>query len=281
MSCDLHCHSFYSDGTDSPAALVQMAERLGLSTLALTDHNTTAGLAGFLQAGVGSAVHLIPGIELSLDWEGTEVHVLGFFLNARCIAELKPRMLLQAKKRHERNCRYAEKLTAAGYPISIEELYERYPHGNLNRSHFADILIDKGFAADRKEAYATFISKEHPCYVPNNNPDALEYIRLLRSFGAVPVLAHIFLNLKTAEKRAGFLSEGKAAGLIGMETIYSEYTPAQQKEAEELANFYGLLPSGGSDYHGTAKPGIYMGCGRGNLCVPDTFPSVLYGSLLE
>jgi len=281
MSCDLHCHSYFSDGSDSPERLVQMAEAMGLSALALTDHNTTAGLERFRKAGVNSSVKLISGIELSVDWHGTELHLLGLFLNSDCITELEPRMRLQAQKRHERNCRYAERLTAAGYPISIEELYARNPHGNLNRSHFADILIGKGYAADRKEAYRTFISKEHPAYVPNDNPEALEYIRLLRSFGAVPVLAHIFLNLKTPGERKAFLAEGASAGLIGMETVYSEYTPEQQREAEELAREFSLLPSGGSDYHGDAKPDLRMGVGMGTLSVPDSFPQTLYHCMVE
>jgi len=265
--CDLHTHSSFSDGTDTPARLLSLAGQVGLAALALTDHNTTAGLSDFLRAAEGSPVESICGAEFSVDWEGTELHLLGLFLPSASFAPIEERMEAVLLAKEESNQALVESLNRAGYALDYGAIRARSPGSAINRAHIAQELTDLGYTASIKEAFHRLLSPDGPHYREPTRPTVWEMMDFIRELGAVPVLAHPFLKQTEAQLRA-FLPEAKRRGLVGMETAYSRYTPETTALASEMAEAFGLLPSGGSDYHGSRKPDIALGRGRGNLAVP-------------
>jgi predicted metal-dependent phosphoesterase TrpH len=162
------------------------------------------------------------------------------------------------------------KIAADGYEISFEDIRAKTPTGRFNRSHIATHLVEKGYVSGVKEAFATLLAKDSKYYVPVRRVDTLDAIRFLRSIGAVPVLAHPYLDL-TEEQLKEFLPLAVSAGLVGMEVYHPSHSKEQSEKAMELVRLHGLLPSGGSDYHGYRKPGIHLGSGEGNLQIPYTF----------
>ena len=269
-TCDLHTHSIYSDGTYTPAELIAEAERVGLSAIALTDHNTVAGLPQFLKAAEGSNVEAIPGIEISTEYGDRELHILGLFINEKYYDVITERLLPIAINKERSNVELIETLAAAGYDITYEEVAARMPNGQFNRSHVGEVLTEKGYTASIAEAFRTILSKDGGLYRQPKRLPVFEIISFLRSIGAVPVLAHPFLSLPVDELRP-FLSEAVKHGLCGMETVYSTYDEETARLAASIAEEFGLMPSGGSDFHGGRKPGIAMGTGRGDLFIPAEF----------
>lgn len=269
MYCDLHNHSLFSDGTDTPEELIRQAEALGLDALALTDHNSAAGLPRFLAAAEGSAVEAVPGIEFSTGYRGSDLHILALFVRpchydaVRALAEIPDRL------KRESNLALAEKLNRAGYVFDYAAVEASTPDGRVNRANIARELARLGYVADVDEAFRKLLKKRHGFYTPPERLDALETVGFIRSIGAVCVLAHPWLNLKTQPELEEFLNQAVPLGLDGMEVRYSKFTPEESNLGLEIAKRYGILPSGGSDYHGEAvKPGIAMGTGRGDLRVP-------------
>lgn len=272
MFCDLHTHSVFSDGTDTPEELIRQAEALGLSALALTDHNSVAGLPRFLVSGAGSPVEAVPGVEFSTEYCGGDLHILALFVPAEHFREVEDLVALPDRWKRESNLDLAEKLTRAGFPIDYTALEASTPGGHVNRAHFGRELVRLGHAESVEEAFRKFLKPRCGYYTPPKRLDALETVAFIRSVGAVAVLAHPWLNLKTREALETFLDLAVPAGLDGMEVRYSKFSPEESNLALELAEKYGILPSGGSDYHGYAvKPDIAMGTGRGDLEVPENW----------
>lgn len=265
--CDLHVHSYYSDGTLSPRALVEMAEALGLSAVALCDHNTVAGVPEFLEAGKNARVETIAGIEFSTDYLGTELHILALFVQPGYFAPIMEKMEEGKRQKEESNRALIRRLTQAGYPMDYEKVAAR-GKGRINRAHVAAEMTALGYTSSVQEAFSRFLNPKHGYYVPPKLPNAVEMIRYIRSIGAVPVWAHPFLSLKQETEVEGFLQLAVPAGLVGLEVLYSKYTPEQTERAKALVKRYGLQESGGSDFHGDNKPDIRMGTGRGDLRIP-------------
>lgn len=272
--CDLHAHSLFSDGTCTPEELVQLADEMGLSHVALTDHNTVLGLERFLQAAQHASVQPVPGVELSCGWGGREIHMLGLFLQPCHFPEVHEYVQAMHRKKDESNRQLLEKLQQAGYALSFDELSRKTPEGHFNRAHVAQAMLEKGYVTSVQEAVNGILSPAYGLYQPPERLNALEAIRFLRSLGAVPVLAHPYLN-QTPDELAAFVPPAREAGLIGMETRYPLFDRETEEAACALANAYGLLPSGGSDFHGTIKPHIALGTGKGNLFVPESYARAL------
>lgn len=268
--CDLHTHSYFSDGTYSPTEIVREAEKIGLSAVALCDHNTIDGVGELLEAGKCSTVKAVPGIELSTDYGETELHILGLFIPTEAYHKVKAYADALLDKKEESNKEMIARLAKDGYDITYEEIKAKTPTGRFNRAHVAGHLAEKGYVKDVKEAFSTLLAKESKYYVPVKRVDSLDAIKFLRSIGAVPVLAHPFLDL-TEEQLVGFLPMAVEAGLAGMEVYHPSHDEECRQKAMDLVRLHGLLPSGGSDYHGTRKPGIHLGTGEGNLQIPYTF----------
>ena len=270
MICDLHIHSNYSDGTLTPAELIAIAENQKVFAVALCDHNTVNGLSDFQKAARNSNVTAINGIEISTEYNGTELHILGLFLPEDRFEEISDMMSRIKIFKEESNEKLVNNLRADGYLIDYEEIKSKNNGAYINRAHIAAELIEKGYFSDRKDAFDTVLSPDGGYYVPPERFKALETIRYLASIGAVPVWAHPFLDMN-AEEIDAFLPIAKAHGLVGMETRYSLYNEETQKTAEMLAEKHGIKQSGGSDFHGSNKPDISLGTGKGNLEVPFEF----------
>lgn len=269
--CDLHTHSTYSDGTLSPAQLLAKAREEGLSAIALCDHNTVLGLPDFMKAAENSPVEAIPGAEFSTDYRGTELHILGLFLRPEHFDDITA-MMDEAQRRKEcSNRELVDALNRAGYALDYGQIKSQSPSGFINRAHIAAELTRLGYTASRKEAFSKLLSPKCGFYNPPQRIDAFEMIRVIKSMGAAAVLAHPFLSLKEERSLRQFLGQAKAAGLDGMEVRYSTFDEGQTRLAEQLAQEFGMLPSGGSDFHGENKPDIQLGKGKGDLKVPMFF----------
>ena len=267
MNCDLHTHSIFSDGTWTPEELVAEAERQGLSAVALTDHNTVAGLPRFLNAARGKQVEAVPGVEFSTDYLDLDLHIVALDVRARAYDQVTALMEAGNRAKEESNLDLCEGLRKAGYPLDYPAIRDATPNQQVNRAHIARAMVDLGYFPDKDVAFATVLDPRNGIYHPPKRPGSFEMIRFIRSIGAIPVMAHPFLKLDEAGVRE-FLRQAVPAGLIGMECNYVSFTPEQTALALRLCGEFGILPSGGSDFHGTNKPGISLGTGKGTLAVP-------------
>lgn len=271
---DLHTHSTFSDGTCTPTQLVVQAEQVGLTAIALTDHNSVDGLPEFFTAAEKSSVKAVGGTELSTLYRDTELHILGLFLTPACYAPIRQITEAFRLQKAQSSRDLVKRLAENGYDISFDEVSRRAgPY--INRAHIASVLMEKGYFTQRQDAFDTVLHEKNGLYVPPQRPDAYQTIRALRKMGAVPVLAHPFLNL-TREELLAFLPEAMEAGLVGMEVFYPRYTPETARQAAQIAERFGLIESGGSDYHGDNKADIHLGTGTGSLCVPDRVYDALW-----
>jgi len=263
--CDLHTHSTASDGTLTPTQLLHLAVETGLEALVLCDHNTVAGLPEFTEAAKDLPLEAVPGIEFTTEFENKELHMLALWVKPKHYAAIHGILDDFKRRKAESNARLVVALAKAGYEIDYETIQKE--HSYVNRAHIAQALMDKGYVSSVKEAFKMLLKSEQGYYVPPKRPDALETIRFIKSIGAVAVLAHPLLNLDETGLRK-FLPLAKESGLDGMETLYAKYTPEETVLAKALAAKFGILESGGSDFHGETKPDIALGTGRGELRVP-------------
>jgi predicted metal-dependent phosphoesterase TrpH len=265
--CDLHTHSVFSDGTDTPARLIELAAEAGLSAVALCDHNTVAGLPDFLEAAKDSAVEAVPGVEISTDYADKELHILALFVQPQHYAAVTALLAEGDRRKEQSNIDLVAALNAAGYALSYEEIKAKTPQGHINRAHIAAEMLELGYVESVQAAFRTLLSPKHGLYHPPKRIDAYDAIRFIKSIGAVAVLAHPFLSMDENLLRA-FLPRAVEAGLDAMEVFYSKYTEETTLLVVKIAEEYGILPSGGSDYHGGNKPDIAISIGRGDLKIP-------------
>ena len=274
--CDLHTHSIFSDGTLTPEELIDAAVAAGLSAVALTDHNSVNGLDRFVSYAADKPVEAVPGVEFTTMHHGQELHILGMFLPCESYEAVTEYVRLAHDRKEASNLILAKRLNENGYPIDYDKLKAARPDGKVNRAHFAAALVDAGLIGSRDEAFGTILSPSFGWYEEYERLDAIETIRFIRSVGAVPVWAHPLFHVDYATCEA-FLAEFKANGIVGMETEYSTYTSEDSAFAKSMCAKFGLLESGGSDFHGENKPDIAIGTGRGNLRISYSF----YEKLLE
>lgn len=270
MAVDLHTHSTASDGSDTPTELIQLAVAKGLSAIALTDHDTQEGVAEARQATSSTDLELIPGTELSLNFDGGGMHLVVLWLEPGP-GPLQDRLQGLQEGRELRNARIVEVLASLGMPLTIEEVEEEAGGGSVGRPHIAAVMVRRGYVPDIKTAFDLWLANDRPAYVgrPRLNPE--EAIELTRESGAVPVLAHPHtLGIHRAELMAEVLTRLRDAGLVGLEAIYPVYRLHERYGYADLARRFGLIPSGGSDYHGTYKEGLDLGVGYGDLHVPES-----------
>ncbi|MEY8333705.1 PHP domain-containing protein [Lachnospiraceae bacterium 47-T17] len=267
---DLHVHSNASDGTCTPTQLVAEAKKAGLSAFALTDHDTTDGITEAAAAAEEAGMELIPGVELSTEYEGKEIHVLGLYIDITN-ESLQKHMEAFRDSRDNRNIYMLEKLRSEGFDITQEALEAMFPDAVITRAHVARYLLDKGYIPDIKTAFCEYIGEGCRCYVdrPKVTPmDAADYIL---EAGGTPILAHPVMYHMPRPQLKRMIAEMKEHALAGIEAVYSENTPADEQDYKALAREEGLLISGGSDFHGANKPAIRLGSGRGKLHVPYSF----------
>ena len=265
--CDLHTHSVFSDGTYTPGQLLEEAQQRGLSAIALTDHNTAAGLPDFLEAARGYDVEAVPGVEFSTDYNGTELHILALYLKPEYFPQVMDLMQQYHQRKEQSNIDLVTALNGAGYDISYEKIKSATPEGQVNRALIAAELLHKGYVESVQDAFRKLLSPKCGYYVPPVRPTPKEMLATIRDLGAVSVWAHPYLSLKPEPVRE-FLQQAVSWGLQGMEVYYSTYDEATTAEAVAMADHFGLWHSGGSDFHGENKPDIALGVGRGGLRVP-------------
>ena len=265
--CDLHVHSYYSDGTCSPAQLIDLAEAAGVSAMALCDHNTVAGVPEFMEAAQGRKVEAISGIEFSSVYREKELHILALFVKPQYFEQITAMMTDFLRRKDESNEQLVVALNKAGYIVDYQAIKAGTPNGQVNRAHIATALVQAGYVPSRYEAFDQLLDPKHGYYTPPERLSAFDAIRYIKSIGAVAVLAHPFLSLEETMLRE-FLPDAKACGLDAMEVEYAKYDAETTALSVKIAEEFDLLPSGGSDFHGGNKPDIFIGVGRGALAVP-------------
>lgn len=250
---DLHTHSRVSDGTETPAELVSAALAAGLGTVALTDHDSTAGWQEAFSAASGTGLRVIPGMELSTSRDWKSIHLLAYLIDPDDVA-LREETLRIREARLTRAEAIVTRL-ASDFDISWADVVAQTTHGaTIGRPHIADALVARGLAANRSVAFADILHPKHGYYEPHYAPDPLTAVRLVRAAGGVPVLAHPGTrgveNVVSKERLAPLVD----AGLFGLEIHHRENTPDAMVRLFEYADYFGLAVTGSSDYHGAGKP---------------------------
>lgn len=264
---DLHVHSTFSDGTMTPKELVMEAQKSELSAMALTDHDTTAGIREAEAAASHTLLEIIPGVELSSEYDKREIHIVGLFIDPEN-QELSDALSHFQTARDTRNDRIVALLREEGFDITMEALLSDNPDAVITRANIARFLVDHGQIGSISHAFEKYLGDDCPCYVPREKISAMDACRLIRTAGGLPILAHPILYHMNQITLNRMIEELVPFGLAGMEAIYSTYTKGDEALMRKTAAEHGLLLSGGSDFHGSNKPYIHLGCGRGNMFVP-------------
>lgn len=266
---DLHVHTTESDGTLTPQEVIFEASDIGLSAIALTDHDTCAGIAKAQPAADACGIELIPGIELSTEYApfSAEIHIVGLFIDPR------NELLLQKTRefracRDSRNAQIIEALQREGFSITVEAVAAENPDRVITRANIARFLYEHHCVKSIREAFDLYIGDGRRCYVGRLKISPTEAVTLIRQAGGIAVLAHPLLYHLSSAELQQLIDDVKAAGLTGMEALYSTYSVSDEHSVKRLAAKNGLLISGGSDFHGANKSAIRLGTGLGRLHIP-------------
>lgn len=253
VAIDLHTHSSASDGTEAPAVVVQRAVEAGLSTVALTDHDTTLGWEEAADAARARGIRLVRGIEVSCSRGHQSIHLLAYLPDPEhpaLVAEL-------ARARNSRDTRLDRmvgKMADAGIGITVEGVRAEVEEGaTAGRPHIADALVTAGIVADRDEAFMRFLGNDSRYYVSHYAPDPVDAVALVRDAGGVPVIAHAWSDTRGKVVADELIEEMVDAGLLGLEVHHRDHTPDAVRHLTELARSLDLFATGSSDYHGTGK----------------------------
>lgn len=265
---DLHLHTRYSDGSLTPAEVVDLAHQAGVTAMAITDHDIVDGIPHAMKAATELDIEIIPGVELSSHFNGQELHILGYFFDWQDLT-FRDHLARQRLSRHVRNPQTIERLNALGLELSEDEVKAKAGSGSIGRPHIAQVLIDKGYVRHTQEAFDRYLGEGAPAYVPRTLSDTPEVITWIRHAGGVPVMAHPTWTRCKGESLYRLCARLKEAGLLGLEVFYSSHNQKQTSQYLELAKQLDLLVTGGSDFHGAANPSIQVGRGKGTLKVPD------------
>ncbi len=277
MPCDLHVHSTHSDGTLTPAEIIFKAKELGMTAIALTDHNTVSGLPDFMSEAQKQGITAVAGTELSTVCKGREIHLLGLFIPPKHYADVTSLVLDYRARKEQSNRELTARLAADGYPIDYAEVQRRNPNGNINRALIAGELLAKGCVPSVKAAFDTLLGEGMGYYVPPERLDFFAAIRFLRSIHTLPIWAHPLQYMDEPAVRA-ILPAAVEAGLLGMEVQHSSYDDTTVTRAKAIADDFDLLCSGGSDYHGAVKPDVKLGVGNRTHETPN-IPDEYYENL--
>lgn len=269
---DLHVHSCFSDGTCTPETLIALAKEAGLKAIALTDHDTVAGVAEAVACGKREGVEVIPGVELSCEHiispgRKKEIHILGYGIDYTG-QELCRTLEAAANEREERNKKMCENLRLAGYPITYDELCGRFPDTIVTRAHFARFLYERGAVGSIDAAFRKILAQDGPYFVMRKYLTPKQGIETIKKAGGLPVLAHPLLYKMSVSEIHHLLDELVPYGLRGIEAIYSRNHGNDEAFARKLAGEYHLFITGGTDFHGENKPDLSIGKGTGNMQIP-------------
>jgi predicted metal-dependent phosphoesterase TrpH len=266
-------HSTYSDGSNSPEELILEAKRIGLSAIALTDHDTIDGVPEFMELGKKHRITTVPGVEISVDVKlphNGHMHILGLFIDPYS-AGLKKTLHYLLTQRNLRAQRIIQKLKDLNVDITMQELLDEAGEGAIGRPHVARILLRKGVVASIQEAFDIYLAKGKPAYMDKEKLGEVEALKMIRDAGGLAILAHPYLmHYDTFEEAREKILALKQMGLDGFEVYYSGMPREYTEKLLALAEEHNFLVSGGSDYHGMNKDHIKMGSGKnGDLNIPD------------
>ena len=263
----MHTHSTASDGSLTPTELVQEAKGLELEAIALTEHDTIAGLPEAISARQAAGLEIIPGVEISAEFAPGTMHILGLWVPPKP-SRLMELLDYQGEQRRQRIPLMVQRLNDLGLEVTVGEVQQESEGGTVGRPHVAHALIRKGYIKSVDEAFNKLIGKNGPAYVPKAKVDPLEAIRVLKDEGAIVILAHPYtLGLSDRDLEA-LLIKLKSHGLDGIEVYYTEHSPEQTEVYLAMAQELNLAISGGSDFHGDAKMDTKLGSGKGNIDLP-------------
>lgn len=277
---DLHVHTNYSDGTLTPEQVVNLAADCGLSTIAITDHDTVAGIKPAIMQSeslshTSTPVKVIPGIEISAQYHGKDIHILGLFIDPNC--DLLNTSIQKAQSdRESRNQKMVDNLQRDGIDIHLDDLLFSQKDTVITRAHFAKFLVEHHIVKNHAEAFSRYLNPDTKYYVPRSYITPEQAIHIIKEAKGIPVLAHPLLYKYSMEQLDSLIGELKSSGLAGIEVFYSANMKFDEGIVRRFANHYDLLMTGGSDFHGANKPLIQLGTGRGNLKVPESLLEPMY-----
>lgn len=283
LGIDLHIHSTASDGSFTPAEIIDHAQKLNLAAIAITDHDSIDGSREALRIGIPPSLNFLTGVEISAAhppfFPGSgSFHILGYDIH------LDNRDLNQALSklqdaRRNRNPSILKRLNKLGFQISLDEVNQEVGEGQLGRPHIAYAMVKKGFVTSIDEAFDKYLGTRGPAYVDKYRIECEQAIQIIRTAGGVPVLAHpALLDIENNQKLDALLQNLMKIGLAGIEVYYPGHSPQQIRQYTELARKHGLLMTGGTDFHGTITPQIKMGSGKGSLFIPYSLYEKLLGA---
>ena len=265
---DLHTHTTFSDGSLTPTQLVEAAAAMGLTAVAITDHDTVDGLPEALAAGERLAIEVVPGVELNLEHERITMDMLGYFLGGCPSDELKQELAELRVYRDERNARIVERLAGLGFVLDAADLAAA-ENGSVGRPHIGEAMVRRGYVGSISEAFELYLRRGAPAWVDRRRLSLGAAVRLLRASGGLPVLAHPGIIRTDGAGLDHLLRDAVRAGIAGLECYYPLHDETAVKAFLVLAGKYGLVATGGSDFHGSVKPNAHLGVGPGGMAFPD------------
>ncbi len=263
----MHTHSSFSDGSCTPEELIEASDMHGIGAIALCDHNNVDGLYRFQKAAAGTSVTAVPGVEITSEYSGKEVHILGLFISPAHQARLTDYLEEINRRKEKANKDLARRLKSGGYKIDYESIKSTNSAKVPNRVHFAKALMENGYVKSIPEAFKELLRDGGAFYKSAEKFNACDVISFLKSIDALPVMAHPLMSLSENEV-VEFLPKAKNYGLVGIEAIYSTFGPKETDFLSGLAQKHSLIISGGSDYHGKNRPNTELGHGKNNIPIP-------------
>jgi predicted metal-dependent phosphoesterase TrpH len=277
---DLHTHSSASDGELAPSALIEKAHALGLSTIALTDHDTVDGIAEAREAAARAGIEFIPGIEIEIDFEPGEFHLLGYGIDDHAPALVKATERL-ARARHERNKAILERIAVAGLPLDTVKIAELSRESYIGRPHLADMLVEARCARNRQDAFDRYLGKGRPFYIKKFCLPLEEALSVIRAACGIPVVAHPYSLFVSKAMLGELFSRGKEMGIGGIEAYHPTAKYGQCVILERMAREREMFVTAGSDFHGKARPACGMGRTAGNMPIEGRFRDELVDALVR
>jgi predicted metal-dependent phosphoesterase TrpH len=265
---DLHVHSTVSDGSDPPQRIPELAAAAGCSAVALTDHDRLDGIPAAQDRASALGLGLVSGCEISCELSPGTMHVLIYFVEPGD-GPLQDELVKLQRARDERNAQLVTRLQALGLPVTLQEIEQEAGGQGVGRPHVAAVLVRNGLATSIQDAFDRYLAKGQPGYVEKVRLEADQAVRLAIASGGVPVLAHPLSLALAAPELERMVQELVGVGLAGLEAVYGRYAPEERDDLCELARRHDLVATGGSDYHGSYKPDLAVGTGRGDLDVAD------------
>ena len=263
---DLHTHTTFSDGTYTPEELMKYAAQKGLKAIAVTDHDTVDSYEPSAFWADHYNIEFIPGVEIDATYDDIEIHILGLFIDPKNEALLALLSDLQ-RQRQERATKIIKILNNDGIDVTLKDIYALSSHSLIGRPHFAKFLVNNGYYDSVSGAIKNYLGRGKKAYVARPLPEPSAVFDIIKRAGGIPILAHPVQYHLDYLREETMIKEFKACGLEGIEAIYSENGPEDTRRYLEIAERYSLLVSGGSDFHGSVKPGLDLGCGRGDFGV--------------